>query len=92
MVVVRKFVLLMGCYKILQKMGPEGAWTLISRPLKQTQQKARRGEHPWITVNASKPPSRGKKANNSLASSLKSLAGGKTLELQPLHNQVRRVY
>lgn len=91
MVVVRKFVLLMGCYKILQKMGPERAWNLISRLLKQTQQKARRGEHPWITVNASKP-SREKKANNSLASSLKSLAGGKTLELQPLHNQVRRVY
>lgn len=46
-----------------------------------------------ITVNPSKPPSGGgEEANNSLASNLKSLAGGKTLELQPLYNQVRRVY
>lgn len=46
-----------------------------------------------ITVNPSKPPSGGgEEANNSLASNLKSLAGGKTLELQPPYNQVRRVY
>ena len=50
-------------YGLLQniKTGPDEAWNLISSPLKQMQQKARQGEHPWITVNPSKPPSRNKK-------------------------------
>ena len=45
-----------------------------------------------IKTPSRKKKKKKKKANNSLASSLKSLAGGKTLKLQPLYNQVKRVY